>query len=120
VSTQSVDFTVNNKSGNHLKIIPYIGCKAGFKDIFDVIIPDNLTCCIYDVFGGGGSFAIYASQRFGSHLVNYNDNNPVVVNLIRQVQSNPKHGEAAQQHGMYQSEISPRRQNCQQAFQHGL
>ena len=90
MSTQSVDFTVNNKSGNHLKIIPYIGCKAGFKDIFDVIIPDNLTCRIYDVFGGGGSFAIYASQRFGSHLVNYNDNNPVVVNLIRHVQSNPK------------------------------
>ena len=87
--TQSADFTVNNKSGNHLKIIPYIGCKAGFKNIFDEIIPDNLTCKIYDVFGGGGSFAIYASYRFGSHLVNYNDNNPVVVNLLKQVQSNP-------------------------------
>lgn len=86
---QEGDFVVNNRSGSCLKIIPYIGCKAGFKNIFDAIVPDNPACRIYDVFGGSGAFAFYACHRFGSRLVNYNDNNPVVVNLIRQVKSNP-------------------------------
>ena len=82
------EFVVTNRRAN-LKIIPYIGCKAGFKDIFDKIIPDNLDCRIYDVFGGGGAFSLYACNRFGSHRVTYNDNNPVVVNLIRYVQTSP-------------------------------
>ena len=85
---QQPEFVVTNKRTN-LKIIPYIGCKAGFKDIFDKVIPDNLACRIYDIFGGGGAFSFYACNRFGSHRVTYNDNNPVVVNLIRQVQASP-------------------------------
>ena len=87
-SGQQSEFVVKNKRAN-LKIIPYIGCKAGFKDIFDKIIPDNLACRIYDIFGGGGAFSLYASNRFGSHRVTYNDNNPIVVNLIRHVQTSP-------------------------------
>jgi len=82
-------FVVSNKRNSLLKIIPYVGCKAGFKDIFDVVIPDCIEGRIYDVFGGGGSFTFYACYRFGSSRVNYNDNNPVLVNLIRQVQKKP-------------------------------
>ena len=89
VAIQEEDFVVTNQPVHPLKIIPYIGCKAGFKDIFDQIIPDGLKCRIYDVFGGGGSFAFYACNRFGSSQVTYNDNNPVVTNLIKQVQLNP-------------------------------
>ncbi len=85
---QQSEFVVTNKRAA-LKIIPYIGCKAGFKDIFDKIIPDNLECHIYDIFGGGGGFSFYACDRFGSHRVTYNDNNPVIVNLIRHVQTSP-------------------------------
>ena len=85
---QQPEFVVTNKRTN-LKIIPYIGCKAGFNDIFDKIIPDNLTGRIYDIFGGGGAFSLYACHRFGSHRVTYNDNNPIVVNLIRHVQTSP-------------------------------
>ncbi len=90
VAIQDEEFVVTNQPVHSLKIIPYIGCKAGFKNIFDQIIPDNLDCHIYDVFGGGGSFAFYACNRFGSRQVTYNDNNPVVTNLIEQVQRNPK------------------------------
>ena len=85
---QQSKLVVKNKRAN-LKIIPYIGCKAGFKIIFDEIIPDSLTCNIYDIFGGGGAFSFYACDRFGSRRVTYNDNNPIVVNLIRQVQISP-------------------------------
>lgn len=85
-----LNFIVNNKPRNALKLIPYIGCKAGFKEIFDKLIPEDINCHIYDVFGGGGSFAFYACDRFGSRNVTYNDNNPIVVNLIRQVKINPK------------------------------
>ncbi len=88
VSGQQSEFVVTNKRTN-LKIIPYIGCKAGFNEIFDNIIPANLPCHIYDVFGGGGAFSLYACNRFGSHRVTYNDNNPIVVNLIRHVQTFP-------------------------------
>lgn len=82
-------FIVSNKPNASLKIIPYVGCKAGFKDIFDKIIPSNIKGRIYDIFGGSGSFALYACERFGSDRVVYNDNNPVVVNLIKYVQKNP-------------------------------
>ena len=85
-----LNFIVNNKPRNTLKLIPYIGCKAGFNEIFNKLIPEDLNCQIYDVFGGGGSFAFYACSRYGSENVTYNDNNPIVVNLIRQVQNNPK------------------------------
>ena len=88
-SIQPSEFVVTN-TRTHLKIIPYIGCKAGFRDIFDKIIPDNLAGRIYDIFGGGGAFSLYACNRFGSHRVTYNDNNPVVVNLIRHVQTSPQ------------------------------
>jgi len=87
-SIQQSEYFVKNKRTD-LKIIPYIGCKAGFSDIFDKIIPDNLTCRIYDIFGGGGAFSFYACNRFGSHRVTYNDNNPIVVNLIQYVQTSP-------------------------------
>ncbi len=87
-SIEQSDFVVTNKRAN-LKIIPYIGCKAGFKDIFDKLIPDDLGCHIYDIFGGGGAFSLYACNRFGSHRVTYNDNNPIVVNLIQQIQTSP-------------------------------
>ena len=87
-NSKQSEFVVTNKRTD-LKIIPYIGCKAGFNDIFDKIIPDTLACPIYDVFGGGGAFSFYACERFGSHRVTYNDNNPIVVNLIRHVQTSP-------------------------------
>ena len=87
-SGQQSEFVVTNKRAT-LKIIPYIGCKAGFKDIFDKIIPDTLAGRMYDIFGGGGAFSFYACNRFGSHRVTYNDNNPIVVNLIRHVQTSP-------------------------------
>ena len=82
------EYIVSNGYGRSLKFIPYIGCKAGFKDIFDEVIPD-ISSDIYDIFGGGGSFSFYACQRFGSHRVNYNDNNPVIVNLIKCLQADP-------------------------------
>ena len=88
VNGQHSEFIVTNKRAK-LKIIPYIGCKAGFTNIFDKIIPDTLAGRIYDVFGGGGAFSLYACDRFGSHRVTYNDNNPIVVNLIRHVQKSP-------------------------------
>ena len=69
-SIQQSKFFVTNKRTN-LKIIPYIGCKAGFNDIFDRIIPDNLVCPICDIFGGGGAFSLYACNRFGSHQVTH-------------------------------------------------
>jgi len=87
-SLHPFEFVVTNKRTN-LKIIPYIGCKAGFTDIFDKIIPETLAGHIYDIFGGGGAFSLYACNRFGSHRVTYNDNNPIVVNLIRHVQTAP-------------------------------
>ena len=88
-SPSSDEFVVSNRPGGRLKIIPYIGCKAGFSDVFDAVVPGNGFDRICDVFGGGGAFSFYACHRFGSRRVNYNDINPVVVNLIRRVQSNP-------------------------------
>ena len=83
------DFIVTNRRKLNLKIIPYIGCKAGFSHIFDTLLPLELDCQIYDAFGGGGSFAFYAAAKYGSRSVTYNDNNPVIVNLIRHVQKAP-------------------------------
>ncbi len=72
-----------------LKLIPYIGCKAGFAEIFDKIIPDDAGH-IYDIFGGGGGFTFYACNRFGSKKVTYNDHNPTMVNLMRAMKDDPE------------------------------
>ena len=80
-------FQVHGKT--RLKLIPYVGCKSGFSHIFDELIPDNFGDKIYDVYGGGGGFAFYASNRFGSENVVYNDHNPVIVNLIKTLQQDP-------------------------------
>ena len=72
-------------------LIPYIGNKSGFGHIFDMLIPGSLGGRrIYDVFGGGASFSIYACTKFGSKNVTYNDSNPVVINLIRCVRDDPR------------------------------
>ena len=83
------EFQVRN-GRNGLHVIPYVGNKSGFRHIFDELIPDSVSGRrVYDVFGGGASFSIYACIRFGSRNVTYNDNNPVVVNLIRHVRDDP-------------------------------
>ena len=67
-------------------LIPYIGNKSGFAHIFDDLIPDQFGYKpVVDAFGGSGAFAIYWCVRFGSEHVTYNDNNPVVVNMMRHV-----------------------------------
>ena len=78
----------NGRTSCHL--IPYIGNKSGFSHIFDSLIPDSIRGKqIYDVFGGGASFSIYCSYRFGSKYVTYNDNNPTVANFISWVKEDP-------------------------------
>ena len=83
-------FHINNgRTSCHL--IPYIGNKSGFLHVFDNLIPDYpYGKQIYDVFGGGGSFSIYCSYRFGSKHVTYNDNNPTIANFITWVKKNPQ------------------------------
>jgi DNA adenine methylase Dam len=82
-------FVVRNGS-SRLRLIPYIGNKAGFAHIFDRLIPNEYSDLkFYDVFGGGGAFTFYACERFGSKHVIYNDNNSVVVNLIKYVKDDP-------------------------------
>lgn len=83
-------FMVKNKRcAKNLKLIPYIGCKSGFAHIFDSLIPDKYGKKIYDVFGGGGGFAFYACDRFGSENVVYNDHNPIIINLIKTLKKYP-------------------------------
>lgn len=82
-------FLVNHKR-KALKFIPYIGCKAGFSHIFDALIPNEYgSDKIYDVFGGGGGFSLYACARFGSQNVVYNDHNPTVTNLMMTLKEDP-------------------------------
>ena len=81
-------FQVGNRRTPH-HLIPYIGNKSGFAYIFDELVPEIGGRHVYDVFGGGASFSLYASARFGSRNVTYNDNNPTVVNLIRHVRDEP-------------------------------
>ena len=65
-------------------LIPYVGNKSGFVHIFDDLISNQFRSKpMVDVFGGSGAFAIYWCSRFGSEQVTYNDNNPVVVNMMR-------------------------------------
>ena len=92
---QTSGYTVRNARGLGRKIIPYVGCKAGFSHIFDSLIPDGLGRRVYDVFGGGGGFAFYACRRFGSKNVTYNDHNSTVANLITTLRDSPDdlHGE---------------------------
>lgn len=74
----------NGRSKYHL--IPYIGNKSRFSDIFDDLVPDDASANrIVDVFGGSGAFATYCCFRFGSSNVVYNDNNPVLCNFIMAV-----------------------------------
>lgn len=75
---------------NSLKLIPYIGCKSGFSHIFDSLIPEKYGDKIYDIFGGGGGFTFYACDRFGSNNVVYNDHNPVIINLMNILKSEPE------------------------------
>lgn len=82
------EFSVRNQR-SRLKIIPYVGCKSGFAHIFDALISKDTSENIYDLFGGGGGFTIYACNRFGSERVTYNDNNPVLVNFMTQLQKSP-------------------------------
>ena len=68
---------------NRYHLIPYIGNKSGFSDIFDELVPEDVgNGKIVDVFGGSGAFAIYCCFRFGSGRVVYNDNNPVLTNFM--------------------------------------
>ncbi len=87
MSVRERHFTVRHKRSG-LYLIPYIGSKAGFAHIFDELIPDGVQR-IYDVFGGGGAFSIYACARFGSADITYNDNNRTVVNFVRCVRDDP-------------------------------
>lgn len=86
---QNVGFVVTNNRSK-LRFIPYIGNKSGFSHIFDSMIPDTFSnMTFYDVFGGGGSFTFYICSRFGSKNVFYNDNNPVIVNLLKHLKKDP-------------------------------
>lgn len=68
---------------NRCHLIPYIGNKSGFSEIFDDLVPEDAgSGKIVDVFGGSGAFAIYCCFRFGSDRVTYNDNNPVLANFM--------------------------------------
>lgn len=82
-ASQSVrQYEVRN-GRNRCHLIPYIGNKSGFSDIFDELVPDDAgNGKIVDVFGGSGAFAIYCCFRFGSDRVVYNDNNPVLTNFM--------------------------------------
>ena len=75
---------------NQYHLIPYIGNKAGFVDIFRELMPPGARDKkIVDVFGGSGAFAIYCCFEFGSDGVTYNDNNPVITNFMRHVRDDP-------------------------------
>ena len=75
---------------NKYHLIPYIGSKAGFVDIFRRLMPpDAGNKRIVDVFGGSGAFAIYCCFEFGSDRITYNDNNPVITNFMKHVRDNP-------------------------------
>ena len=74
---------------NQYHLIPYVGNKSGFANIFNDLIPGDIKGRrIYDLFGGGGSFSIYSCYRFGSENVTYNDNNPVITNFMKTVRDN--------------------------------
>lgn len=82
-------YSVRGRSPHHL--IPYIGSKSGFVHIFNDLIPNKFGSePVIDVFGGSGAFAIYWCSRFGSEQTTYNDNNPVLVNMMRHVRDDPE------------------------------
>lgn len=82
-------FEVRN-GRNMYHLIPYIGNKSGFVEIFQKLMPYNVSNKkIIDVFGGSGAFAIYCCFEFGSKQVVYNDNNPVLTNFMKQVKKYP-------------------------------
>ena len=82
-------FEVRN-GRNRCHLIPYVGNKAGFAHVFDALVPDSAgDGRILDLFGGGASFTIYCSYRFGSRRVTYNDSNPVLANFVTWVRDDP-------------------------------
>jgi len=81
-------FQIQNSS--NLCLIPYIGNKSRFANVFDQLIPTKFSNLkFYDVFGGGAGFTLYACERFGSKNVIYNDNNHALVNFITFVKLDP-------------------------------
>lgn len=75
---------------NQYHLIPYIGNKSGFVDIFRRLMPPGVgNKRIVDVFGGSGAFAIYCCFEFGSDRITYNDNNPVITNFMTHVRDDP-------------------------------
>ncbi|MDA8008215.1 MAG: DNA adenine methylase [Alphaproteobacteria bacterium] len=78
----------NARASEKLKLIPYVGCKADFAKIFDDLMPPD-TGRVYDLFGGGGAFTFYACAKYGSRNVTYNDNNPVITNLMLSLGNDP-------------------------------
>ncbi len=86
----SAQFQVSS-GRNQYHLIPYVGNKSGFSHIFDSLIPNSIRGKnIFDLFGGGGSFSIYCSYRFGAKYVTYNDNNPIITNFIDWVRRDPR------------------------------
>lgn len=86
-----MQFFVKKTGGRKISIIPYVGNKAGFSHIFDNLILDKFANKeFFDLFGGGSSFTLYLCKRFGSKNVAYNEKNPVLVNFLKVVQSEPK------------------------------
>lgn len=75
---------------NPYHLIPYIGNKSGFVDIFARLMPPDVqNKKIVDVFGGSGAFAIYCCSQFGSDNITYNDNNPVITNFMTHIRDDP-------------------------------
>ncbi len=84
------EYQVHN-GRNEYHLIPYIGNKSGFAHIFDELVPERTGAKrIIDIFGGGGSFAIYCCFRFKSSRVTYNDNNPTLTNFMEHVRDDPE------------------------------
>ena len=98
-------FQVRNRtSPEKMKLIPYVGCKADFVEVFDALAPPHPRK-VYDLFGGGGAFTFYACQKYGSRNVVYNDNNPVVANLMDVLAEDP--GGLHKEYEKHKSRSSP-------------
>lgn len=67
--------------------IPYMGSKRKLAPrILDSILERHPTCeHIYDLFGGGGSFSLYAIQHPQIKTVHYNDFDTSVVKLMEKL-----------------------------------
>ena len=67
--------------------IPYMGSKRKLAPrILDSILERHPTCeHIYDLFGGGGAFSLYAIQHPQIKTVHYNDFDAGIVNLMKKL-----------------------------------